>query len=74
MNSDHAWRRAFHNLPSRAPLSSLAIRGFRNSGFSEMDPIFTSSVKDEFRWLTDPEFRECIRLNGIELRTRSPFV
>jgi chitin disaccharide deacetylase len=64
---DHAWRRAFHNLP--AGTYELACHpGIPEAGFSETDPIHRQR-QDEFRWLTDPEFRECIRLNGIELIT-----
>ncbi len=64
---DHAWRRAFHNLP--AGTFELACHpGIPEEGFSETDPIHRQR-QDEFRWLTDPEFRECIRLNGIELIT-----
>ena len=64
---DHAWRRAFHNLPS-GTFELACHPGISESGFSEMDPIYKQR-EDEFRWLTDPEFRECIRLNGIELIT-----
>ncbi|HEY0704883.1 MAG TPA: ChbG/HpnK family deacetylase [Candidatus Acidoferrales bacterium] len=64
---DHAWRRAFHNLPGGT--YELACHpGLPEAGFSETDPI-QRQRQDEFRWLTDPEFRECIRLNGIELIT-----
>jgi chitin disaccharide deacetylase len=64
---DHAWRRAFHSLPS-GTFELACHPGISEAGFSETDPIYRQR-EDEFRWLTDPEFRECIRLNGIELIT-----
>ena len=64
---DHAWRRAFHSLPS-GTFELTCHPGITETGFSETDPIYKQR-EDEFRWLTDPEFRECIRLNGIELIT-----
>jgi len=64
---DQVWRRTFHGLP--AGTYELACHpGILEKGFSETDPIHRQR-EDEFRWLTDPEFRECIRLNGIELIT-----
>lgn len=64
---DHAWRRAFHSLPP-GTFELACHPGIPETGFSETDPIHRQR-EDEFRWLTDPEFRECIRLNGIELIT-----
>jgi chitin disaccharide deacetylase len=64
---DHAWRRAFHSLP-HGTFELACHPGIPETGFSETDPIHRQR-EDEFRWLTDPEFRECIRLNGIELIT-----
>lgn len=64
---DHAWRRAFHSLPT-GTFELSCHPGIVENGFSETDPIYRQR-EDEFRWLTDPEFRECIRLNGIELIT-----
>jgi len=64
---DHAWRRAFHSLPA-GTFELSCHPGIAETGFSETDPIYRQR-EDEFRWLTDPEFRECIRLNGIELIT-----
>jgi predicted glycoside hydrolase/deacetylase ChbG (UPF0249 family) len=64
---DHAWRRAFHSLPP-GTFELACHPGISEAGFSETDAIYRQR-EDEFRWLTDPEFRECIRLNGIELIT-----
>ena len=64
---DHAWRRAFHSLPD-GTFELACHPGIPEEGFSETDPIHRQR-EDEFRWLTDPEFRECLRLNGIELIT-----
>jgi hypothetical protein len=64
---DHAWRRAFHSMP-HGTFELACHPGILETGFSETDPIHRQR-EDEFRWLTDPDFRECIRLNGIELIT-----
>ena len=64
---DHAWRRVFHSLPP-GTFELACHPGILEAGFSETDPIHRQR-EDEFLWLTNPEFRECIRLNGIQLIT-----
>ena len=64
---DHAWRRVFHSLPP-GTFELACHPGILETGFSETDPIHRQR-EDEFLWLTNPEFRECIRLNGIQLIT-----
>jgi predicted glycoside hydrolase/deacetylase ChbG (UPF0249 family) len=62
-----AWRSTLARLP--AGTFELACHpGLYQEGFSETDRI-CAQREAEFRWLTDPELREVVARNGIQLIT-----
>jgi predicted glycoside hydrolase/deacetylase ChbG (UPF0249 family) len=62
-----AWRSTLEHLP--AGTFELACHpGLYEGGFSETDRI-CAQREEEFRWLTDPELREVVAWNQIQLIT-----
>jgi predicted glycoside hydrolase/deacetylase ChbG (UPF0249 family) len=62
-----AWRRTLARLPG-GTFELACHPGLYEAGFSERDRI-SAQREAEFRWLTDPELREEVARNGIQLIT-----